>query len=318
MITPLNLAQKPTPVTVLDGLVPGIKIHIKRDDMTGLLTSGNKIRKLEFLLADALAKGCNLVITCGPVQSNHVRSTIAACTMVGLKPVGVLRGEEKKIPDGNYLIDALLGGDYRFITADEYHTVDAIMESVALDYKVKGFRPYIIPEGGSNGVGALGYAQVVVELVDYILRNKIDAIFTAVGSGGTYSGLLVGKHLQGLEIPLYGILVAHDIPTFQMRIGKIIGEMEVVLEKKFFISLDEFMLHDEYLGPGYAQIYPEVVETIKKIAKFGILLDPVYTAKTFYGMLCELKDLPCKNPLFIHTGGIFSLFPFKDELFKGG
>jgi D-cysteine desulfhydrase len=316
MITPLNLAQKPTPITVLDGLVPGIKIHIKRDDMTGLLTSGNKIRKLEFLLADALAKGCNLVITCGPVQSNHVRSTIAACTQVGLKPVGVLRGEKKSIPDGNYLIDVLLGGDYQFITAEEYQNVDAIMESVALDYQGKGFRPYIIPEGGSNGIGALGYARVVEELTDYILKNKIDAIFAAVGSGGTYSGLLAGKYLQGLEIPIFGILVAHDIPTFQMRISKIIREMEQVLERKFFISLDEFMLHDEYIGPGYAQIYPEVIETIKKIAKYGILLDPVYTAKTFYGMLCELKQLTYKNPLFIHTGGIFSLFPYRDELFK--
>lgn len=316
MITPLNLAQKPTPVTVLDGLLEGIKIHIKRDDMTGLLTSGNKIRKLEYLLADAQTKECNLIITCGPVQSNHVRATIAACKTVGLKPVGVLRGEQKKIPDGNYLIDVLLGGDYKFITAEEYQNVDAIMENIALDYKAKGFRPYVIPEGGSNGVGALGYAQVVAELVSYITENEVDAIFVSVGSGGTYSGLLVGKHLQGLEIPIFGILVAHDIPTFQLRITKIIHEMEQVLEKKFFISLDEFMLHDEYIGPGYAQIYPEVIETIKKIAKFGILLDPVYTAKAFYGMLSELKALPYKNPLFIHTGGIFSLFPFKDELFS--
>ena len=315
MIHPLTLAQKPTPVTVLDGLLPGIRIHVKRDDMTGLLTSGNKIRKLEFLLADALAKGSDVVITCGPVQSNHVRSTIAACTTIGLKPVGILRGEEKKIPDGNYLIDALLGGDYRFITAEEYQEVDAIMESAALDYRAKGCRPYIIPEGGSNGVGALGYAEVMRELAEYIIEHKVDAIFAAVGSGGTYSGLLVGKHIQGLEIPVFGILVAHDIPTFQMRITKIIREMEQVLERKFFISLDELMLHDEYLGPGYAQIYPEVVETIKKVAKFGILLDPVYTAKTFYGMLLELKDLPYKNPLFIHTGGIYSLFPYKEEIF---
>lgn len=318
MITPLALAQKPTPVTVIEGLAPGIKIHVKRDDLTGLLTSGNKIRKLEFLLSDALARGANLVITCGPVQSNHVRSTIAACTMTGLKPVGVLRGEKKKIPDGNYLIDALLPGEYRFITADEYQNVDEIMESVALDYKAKGFNPYIIPEGGSNGVGALGYVQVMAECAPYIIQNKVDAVFAAVGSGGTYAGLLAGTYLQGLDLSVYGILVAHDIPFFQAKIAGILKDMEWPLGKKLLVSLDDFNLHDEYQGPGYAQAYPEVISTIKTVARYGILLDPVYTAKTFYGMLCELKDLPYQNPMFIHTGGVYSLFPFREELFGGG
>ena len=314
-IAPLDLALKPTPVTVIEGLVPQVRIHVKRDDLTGCVCSGNKIRKLEFLLADARSQGADLVITCGPVQSNHVRATAAACDRLGLKAVAVLRGEPESVPDGNFLLDSLLAADCRFITADEYKRVDAVMVDVAQEYKRRGFRPYVIPEGGSNGIGALGYVQVVAEMAGYIAANNIDAIFCAVGSGGTYAGLWVGKRIQGIETQLQGILVADDIPFFRQKVSRIISEMEPVLDRKLPVSPDEFAFSDQYIEPRYARLYPEAVETIGRVARFGVVLDPVYTAKAFHGMLAELNRLRCRNPLFIHTGGVFSLFSYRHELF---
>lgn len=316
-VIPLKLAHKPTPVTVIEDLLPGTRIHIKRDDLTGLLYSGNKIRKLEFLLADAQAREADLVITCGPLQSNHVRATVAACKELKLKVLAVLRGKPEDVPDGNFLLDTLLGADFRFITSEEYRQVDNLMEEIAREYEKKGFRPYVIPEGGSNGIGALGYVQVVEEIASYVRENRVDAIFCAVGSGGTYAGLLAGKHIFGQETPLIGILVADDIPTFQKKVAKILSEMAAVLDRKLSITLDQYTFDDRFIGPGYALLYPEVVNTIKEVARFGIILDPVYTAKTFYGMLCRFKERPSKNPLFVHTGGIFSLFPYRSELLSG-
>ncbi len=314
-ITPLKLAHKPTPITTISDLLPGIKIHIKRDDLTGLLYSGNKIRKLEFLLADAQARGAEIIITCGPYQSNHVRATIAAGKELGLKTVAVLRGKPEGFPDGNFLLDTLLGAEFRFITPEEYQKVDHLMAEIADDYKKKGVRAYVIPEGASNGIGALGYLSAVEEMAAYVEKNQIDAIFCAVGSGGTYAGLLAGKHLLGLKPSLIGILVAHDIPTFEKKTAKILSEMANVLDRPLSIPTEQYSFDAHFIGPGYAQLYPEVVNTIKQIARFGIILDPVYTGKAFYGMLCRLKESSYRNPLFVHTGGIFSLFHYRRELF---
>lgn len=313
-ITPLELARKPTPVSVIEGLVPGLRIHVKRDDLTGITSSGNKIRKLEFLLGDARSKRADLIITCGPVQSNHVRATAAACAGLGLKLVAVLRGEPEPVPDGNFLLDTLLGAEFRFVTPEEYRRVDEVMEALAREYGRKGFRPYLIPEGGSNGIGALGYARAVEEMAGYICDNDIGAVFCPVGSGGTFAGLWAGMQRQHIGCPLYGVLVADDIPFFRQKVSRIIHEMEPLLDSRLRVPVGELVFRDGFIGPGYARLYPEAVETIKRVACFGIVLDPVYTAKTFFGMLEELKKTPCRNPLFVHTGGMFGLFPYREEL----
>lgn len=195
--------------------------------------------------------------------------------------------------------------------------MDEVMEAVARECGRKGLRPYVIPEGGSSGVGALGYVRAAEEMVGYVKANGVDAVFCAVGSGGTYAGLWAGMYLQAIEAPLFGILVADDIPFFRHKLSGIIREMEPLLGRKLPVSADDFLLSDRYIGPGYARLYPEAVETIRRAARFGIVLDPVYTAKTFYGMLAELGERDYRNPLFIHTGGIFGLFPFRHELFTG-
>ncbi len=314
VITPLDLARKPTPISVIEGLVPGKRIHVKRDDLTGIVSSGNKIRKLEFLLGDARSKDADFIITCGPVQSNHVRATAAACARLGLKLVAVLRGEPEPVPDGNFLLDTLLGAEFRFITPEQYRRVDETMADLAREYGRKGFRPYLIPEGGSNGIGALGYVRAAEEMAGYICDNDIDAVFCAVGSGGTFAGLWAGMQRQRIDCPLYGVLVADDIPFFQEKVSRIIREMEPMLGTRLSVPVHGFIFRDGFIGPGYARLYPEAVETIKQVAGFGIVLDPVYTAKTFHGMLEELKEETCRNPLFVHTGGIFGLLPYRGEL----
>lgn len=314
MIEPLNLAQKPTPINVVSEVIPGIKIHIKRDDLTGLLNSGNKIRKLEYLLADAKNKKCDCIITAGPIQSNHIRTTMFTCALMGIKAVAVLCGEPPKILEGNLLLDYLFGAEIHFLPKAEYDKrKEEFMQELASKYRKQGYKPYLIPTGGSNGIGALGYSAAMQEMARYIKMSAIDSVFCAVGSGGTYAGLLMGKYINGIETPLYGILVDETVEYFTAKIKKIIEEASKILERKFKIDDNDIKLIDGYIGPGYGIPYPKEIEIIQQLALKGILLDPVYTGKAFYGMISEREKLNYNNPIFIHTGGIFSIFAFKEE-----
>ncbi|MEO0091729.1 MAG: D-cysteine desulfhydrase family protein [candidate division WOR-3 bacterium] len=316
MLKPLNLANKPTPIEIID---IAIKIHIKRDDLTGLEASGNKIRKLEYLLADALDKKCDVIITCGAIQSNHCRATMFCCAKLGLKGVVILltgpQNYQEKTYQGNLLLDYLFGAEIHLLPKVKYEKKQEYAQQLIDDYKKKGHNPYFIPTGGSNGIGALGYLYAMEEMASYIKLQGIDSIFCAVGSGGTYAGLLMGKYIFGLETPIYGVLVDETPEYFIAKIKNIIKESEQVLDKKFDINDSDIKLINGYIGPCYAIPYPEEIETIKQLARKGILLDPVYTGKAFYGMLQEKEQIGFTNPLFIHTGGIFSLFAYK-EYFK--
>uniref|UniRef100_A0A7C6AAZ4 D-cysteine desulfhydrase family protein n=1 Tax=candidate division WOR-3 bacterium TaxID=2052148 RepID=A0A7C6AAZ4_UNCW3 len=316
MIEPLQLAQKPTPIQCLDipSIIPDVKIHIKRDDLTGLLSSGNKIRKLEYLLADAKNKKCDCIITAGPIQSNHIRTTMYVCATMGIKAVAVLAGKPPKTLEGNLLLDSLFGGELYFLDKEEYDKMkDGFIQELTIKFRKQGYKPYLIPTGGSNGIGALGYLAAMEEMAHYIKTSAVDAIFCAVGSGGTYAGLLMGKYLFGVEAPLYGILVDETIEYFQAKIKNIINESSTILEKKLAIDDNEIKLINGYIGEGYGIPYPEEIEVIKKLALKGIVLDPVYTGKAFYGMVKERARLDYHNPIFIHTGGIFSLFAYKES-----
>ncbi len=314
MIKPLNLANKPTPIELVSDILPIIKIHIKRDDLTGLETSGNKIRKLEYLLADAKNKNCDMIITCGGIQSNHVRATMYCCAKLGLKGVAILRGTMTEFPNGNLLLDNLFGAEIHFLNKEQYDKKEDYIAQLIDDYKKKGHNPYFIPTGGSNGIGALGYIYAMKEMASYIKLQGIDAIFCAVGSGGTYAGLLIGKYLFNADVPLYGVLVDETKEYFFAKIKSIISESEKILDHKFNIDDSEIKLIDGYIGPGYAIPYPEEITVIKQLARKGLILDPVYTGKTFYGMIKEKEHLGFSNPLFIHTGGIFSIFAYNKEL----
>jgi D-cysteine desulfhydrase len=323
MITPLNLANTPTPIEIILGILPHTTIHIKRDDLTGLEASGNKIRKLEYLLADAQNKKCDTIITCGSIQSNHVRATMYCCAKLDLKGVAVLRNtasviaspnRAKQSPDGNLLLDYLFNADVHILSSSEYDKKEEYINKLFDDYKKKGHNPYFIPTGGSNGIGALGYIFAMEEMASYIKLQGIDALFCAVGSGGTYAGLLMGKYIFGLDIPIYGILVDETQEYFLSKIKSIIRESEKILEKKFDLNDSDIQLINGYIGPGYSIPYPEEIQIIKQLAQKGLILDPVYTGKTFYGMIKEKERLQYTNPLFIHTGGIFSVFAYNRDL----
>uniref|UniRef100_A0A7C3YT43 D-cysteine desulfhydrase family protein n=1 Tax=candidate division WOR-3 bacterium TaxID=2052148 RepID=A0A7C3YT43_UNCW3 len=313
-LTPLSLASKPTPIQKIR--FGDYEIHIKRDDLTGLITSGNKVRKLEFLLADALNKKAKVIVTCGNIQSNHVRATLYLSNILGLKGVAILNGKKPKFPEGNTFLDYLFTDEIYFLNDEEYEKKEEFAENLISKYRSKGIDAYFIPTGGSNGIGCLGYTEAMIEMVDYIKNQGIDALFCAVGSGGTYAGLLIGRYISGLDIPIYGILVDETKEYFLKKITGIIKEAERVLGRKLEIGENEILLIEGYKGSGYAIPYKEEIEIIWKLARRGILLDPVYTGKAFYGMIKEKERLNYTNPLFIHTGGIFSLFGFKEEILK--
>jgi D-cysteine desulfhydrase len=317
MLKPMKLTV-PTPIGKIGSLNSNTAIFIKRDDLNGLLISGNKARKLEYLIADAKRKRCDTLITCGGEQSNHCRTTAAFAKYFGLACHLLLRikGKPKHIYTGNLLIERLFEATVRYITPFQYRQRDDLMEAYAAKLRGGGKRPYIIPEGGSNEIGILGYRDCMEEMAPFIKKNKIDAVYCAVGSGGTYAGLLLGKKLLGLDVDLNGILVSDTIPYFKQKIGHICSA--AIKEYRLDASIGEkdIALIDGYIGKGYGIPYPAEMRAIKKAAKLGIILEPVYTGKTFYGMLQHLKREKYKRVIFIHTGGIFSIFGYAREFTK--
>jgi|UniRef100_A0A7V3RIA4 D-cysteine desulfhydrase len=311
ILKPLKIT-KPTPIERLSGIKGKTVIFIKRDDLNGLLISGNKARKLEYLIADAKKKGCDTIITCGPVQSNHCRTTAAFARIFGLECHLFLRRRGDEEITGNLLLDKLLGAKITFITPEEYQRRMEIMEDYAM--RLKKRKPYIIPEGGSNEIGALGYVDCIKEMADFIREKRIEAIYCAVGSGGTYAGLLLGKKLLGIEVDLNGVIICDTVEYFRNKIVDILNNARNRFEFKFSIGEKDIILIDGFVGEGYGIPYPEEIETIKSLARNGIILEPVYTGKAFYGMLNDLEKRNYKRVIFIHTGGIFSIFAYNKEL----
>jgi D-cysteine desulfhydrase len=305
-----------TPIEELRGLKIPARIFVKRDDLNGLLVSGNKARKLEYLIADMKRKKCDTIITCGPVQSNHCRTTAVFAQHCGYECHLLLRIRKKPahVYTGNLLLDILLGAKIRYITPDQYRRRLAIMAEYARVLRKRGRKPYIIPEGGSNEIGSLGYLACMREMADFIKRQKIDAVYCAVGSGGTYAGLLLGKKLCRLAVHLHGIIICDTIEYFKKKISEICNNAIHSFHLPINITHKDIDLVDGYVGDGYGIPYPEALKTIQCVAKLGIILEPVYTGKAFYGMLCHLKEHGYKRVIFIHTGGIFSIFAFSKAI----
>lgn len=318
----LDLANLPTPISRANRLSDelGVSIYFKRDDQTGTEISGNKIRKLEFALKEALDKGATMVITTGGIQSNHCRATTAAATILGLKVVLLLRiGEEPKI-EGNFFLDKLFGAEIRFCNPQEYRVSrNEIMKSIADEKEAMGERCYVIPEGASNGIGSLGYFSAMDEIVkqESKLGITFDTIVVAVGSGGTYSGLCLANRYYELNKRVIGFAVCDDSEYFVNQIDKINQEALVYLDKAVQISKNDIEINDKYAGIGYALSTTAELDFIKYLAsKEGIVLDPVYTAKAMIGLYNEIKSDNLKssdNILFIHTGGLFGLFPKQEQ-----
>jgi D-cysteine desulfhydrase len=320
----VDLARLPTPVEPLRrfGRKLGVDLFVKRDDLTGAALSGNKVRKLEFVMADALAQGADWVLTCGGAQSNHARATAVAAARLGLRCRLLLRTPEPVHPpasEGNILLDRMAAAQIVWITPEEYRRRNEIFEREAAALRGQGASPYIIPEGASDHLGAWGYIRAAAELVEDV-RNlpggleKPTTIIHAAGSGGTAAGLILGVRLAGLPARIATVNVCDDRPYFMRVIGEI---CEQAIER-YHLPVDfererDIEIIDGYVGRGYALSRPEELALLCEVARTeGIFLDPVYTDKAFFGMVRELERSPgCfgERIIFMHTGGIFGLFP---------
>ena len=316
----IKLGHFPTPIEHLKNIskhLGGPNIFIKRDDCTGLATGGNKTRKLEFLIPDAIKHKAELVITVGAVQSNHARQTAAACTLMGLKCLIILEQRLKDPPDaymssGNVFLNKLFGADVKMCPKDE--NVLKFTEKLIEDLKSKGTNVYFIPGGGSNPIGALGYVECLNEIIKENNKYNFSDIVHATGSSGTQAGLLAGKKYFNCKIPVTGICVRYEK---KIQLDRVFNEAKKTCEMLKCKTLDksDVIVNDEYIGPGYGEPTDQMKEATKLLAqKEAILLDPVYTGKGFAGLIGLIKNKRFNkndNVLFIHTGGAVSLSAYE-------
>lgn len=319
----LNLAHLPTPIQKLDHLSQeyGTNIWVKRDDLTGSVTSGNKIRKLEFTLARAKEQGANVLITCGGVQSNHCRATAILGAQQGFKVHLILRGERPEVVDGNLFLDQLAGAEISYFSPRYYNArLDFIVQEISDEYRAKGVNPYFITTGASDATGVWGYVRATEEIQKQSsdMNVHFDTVVCASGSGGTQAGLTAGAMLCGLETHVLGMAVCDSEEYFLKKVRRDILEWKQLYKLDFDLRSVKIAVNDVYIGKGYAQAQPEVFALIEKVLRLeGLALDPVYTGKAFYGLLQEISEgnLQSQNVLFLHTGGLFGLFAQRDEYF---
>ena len=318
----VDLAQLPTPLKPLKRLSEklGREILCKRDDLTGAALSGNKIRKLEFLLAEAIAQEAQGVITCGGEQSNHARATAVAAAQLGLACHLVLRTadpQQPPLPQANILLDKMVGASIHWIAPEHYAQRDQIMlqEAARLEAET-GKRFFVIPEGGSDELGAWGYIRCVEELADQ-LGSRPATIIYAVGSGGTGAGLIAGIQLLDLPYRAVGICVCDDRLTFQHRIHQILERFAARYRLPLAVTPEKIEIWQDYVGRGYALSRDEELSAMIELAKLeGIVTDPVYSGKALYGLISEIKNgKELQAPIvFLHTGGIYGLFAKAEQL----
>jgi D-cysteine desulfhydrase len=300
----------------------GIRIWLKRDDQTGSELMGNKVRKLEYLMAEALAQEATHVITCGGEQSNHARATAFAAAQLGMKSVLILRTDDPAAPPaptGNILLDRLVGAELVWISRSAWRDRNRLLAEQAERLRAAGHRPYIVPEGGSNALGSWGYIRAMRELVTDLAtiaspEHPVTIVY-ACGSGGTGAGLILAAKLWKLHergIRVAGVNVCDDRAYFLDSIGTICAEADERWQLGAGITHDDIDLVDGHVGLGYARSRPEELATIRDVARAdGVVLDPVYTGKAFHGMITELRADPKRfgsAVAFLHTGGLFGLF----------
>ena len=319
------LCHQPTPLEFMPRMSEscgGPRLWIKRDDCTGLATGGNKTRKLEFLIADAIENGADMLVTQGAVQSNHVRQTAAAACKFGLDCHALL---ERRVPDraddyettGNVLFDQMFGTSLEFRPAG----LDMNAEAMAVTEKLAaaGRKPYFIPGGGSNEIGALGYVSCAYELLDQIKANNLDVgwIVLATGSAGTHAGMLAGLHAAGSTIPVMGISVRQPEEKQIAAVHKL-AVLTAAQLTDTPLGVEKVIVDDGYVGAGYGQPTQGTLDAINLIARReGLLFDPVYSGKGLAGMIGLAGQNffeSDKDVIFLHTGGAAALFAYGNQL----
>ncbi len=324
----LKLCAAPTPFAPLPTLsreLGGPRLWVKRDDCTGVVGSGNKLRKLEFIAAEAIADSCDTLISCGGVQSNHCRTIAWVGARLGLRVHLLLRldGEAATAdtPDGNLLLSRLFGARVEcFERADYQRRLEQLMQLRAEEYAARGHRARIVPTGASDATGVWGYVEACRELVQDFRRRGIAPrhLVVATGSGGTLAGLTAGIALTGLKLRVWGVNICDDRAWFE---AKVHSDLEAWVRRYAQSpALAQHPVHiiEGYAGPGYARCEAPVWATIGRVAASeGLVLDPVYTGKAFHALLAEWDSGRFDGGddiVFLHTGGIFGLFPQREQL----
>lgn len=339
----INLANLPTRIQHLEKSSQklGTHLYLKRDDETGIELSGNKVRKLEYSLAEAQRLGAQVLITCGALQSNHARATAVAAAKLGLETVLVLMEGQDKPINGNYMLDLLLGARIVTVSPEDYkNKLAQIMDELKAEYDAQGKKAYTIPIGASNGIGLFGYIEALEEIIEQEkdLQLHFDAIIDTVGSAGSYAGLVVGNALYHGNYDIIGISIGADAEHFRDQSYAIIEECckylshgveDPITPESLDIKKEDLLIIDRHRGEGYAKNTREDYDFIKDFARAeGIFLDPVYTGKAMKGLFKEIQwakegQKPpigafdrYKNVLFLHTGGLYGMFPKATEMFE--
>jgi len=319
MIPRLRFAHLPTPIEVLPRLtevLEGPQLLIKRDDLTGLAFGGNKTRKLEFLLAEAQAEEAKSLITAGALQSNHCRQTAAAAARFGFDCILVLVGEPPRRASANLLLDELFGAK---IVWAEKSKREAVLQETFEKASAQGKKPYLIPYGGSNPTGALGYYFAMEELMQQLsaqgperIQGSPEWVIFASSSGGTQAGLVLGKRVFGYPGRVLGISVDEPERNLQLSVAKLAGETSKRVGARIDLTPEEVLVNADYAKPGYGVLTGAECEAISLFAKYeGLLLDPVYTGRAAAGMIALIRKGFFKRNeqiLFWHTGGQPALF----------
>ncbi len=317
----LELIGAPTPLEYLPRLSDhlGREIFIKRDDVTPLAMGGNKLRKLEFLAADALREGADTLITAGAIQSNHVRQTAAVAAKLGLhcvalleNPIGTRAGNY--LTNGNRLLLDLFNAQVEMCDALTQPNVQ--LEELATRIEAQGYRPYVIPVGGSNALGALGYVESALEIAQQCEGAvELSSIVVASGSAGTHAGLAVGLEQLMPSAELIGVTVSRKAAD---QLPKVVALQQAVASSLELQANAEIQLWDDYFAPGYGMPNDEGMDAVKLLAQLeGILLDPVYTGKAMAGLIDGINQKRFKDEgpiLFIHTGGAPALFAYHPHI----
>jgi L-cysteate sulfo-lyase len=316
-------AHLPTPFEPLKRLseaLGGPEIWIKRDDCTGLSTGGNKARKLEFLLADAMVKKANVIVTAGATQSNHARQTAAAAAKYGLKCHLLLINEQNfknplYLTNGNVLLDDLHGATCEHLS---YATnLERACSKVIKDYKSLGMRPYFVPIGGSNAIGALGYVNCAYELAAQIkeLGLEFDQLILATGSAGTQAGLVAGFELAEYKLPVLGMCVSRTDSEQETLVKSLIKQTLELFDKHTRLNENKISANGNYVGKGYGIPSEATIKAVKMVAELeGLLLDPVYSGKAMAGLIDYIRRGILKKGqriVFLHTGGSTALYAYQ-------